>query len=73
MDDLIDLARAVQFLGPKFVLVKGGYSPFKASGTIADAHAERELMIDILYGEGQVTKIETRYRNSNRVFFGMLV
>lgn len=64
VDDLIDLAKAVQALGPKFVLVKGGHLPFKKDGTIASIDAERVLMIDILYGDGQVTKIETKYQKS---------
>jgi hydroxymethylpyrimidine kinase/phosphomethylpyrimidine kinase len=64
VDDLVDLAKAVQSLGPKFVLVKGGHLPFKKDGTIASTDAERELMVDILYGEGQVTKIETKYQKS---------
>lgn len=64
VDDLVDLAKAVQSLGPKFVLVKGGHLPFKKDGTIASTDGERELMVDILYGEGQVTKIETKYQKS---------
>jgi hydroxymethylpyrimidine kinase/phosphomethylpyrimidine kinase len=64
VDDMIDLAKAVQSLGPKFVLVKGGHLPFKKDGTVAATEAERELMIDILYGEGQVTKIEAKYQLS---------
>jgi hydroxymethylpyrimidine/phosphomethylpyrimidine kinase len=64
VDDLINLAKAVQSLGPKYVLVKGGHLPFKKDGTIANTDSERELMIDILYGEGQVTRIETKYQKS---------
>lgn len=64
VDDLISIAKAVQSLGPKFVLVKGGHLPFKMDGTIAKTDAEKELMIDILYGEGQVTRIESRYQKS---------
>ena len=64
VNDLIDIAKAVQALGPKFVLVKGGHLPFKKDGTIAHTETERELMIDVLYGEGQVTRIETSYQHS---------
>ncbi|TVY34379.1 putative hydroxymethylpyrimidine/phosphomethylpyrimidine kinase [Lachnellula subtilissima] len=61
--DLIEIAKSVQSLGPKYVLVKGGHLPFKKDGTVATTDEERELMIDILYGEGEVTRIETAYQN----------
>jgi hydroxymethylpyrimidine kinase/phosphomethylpyrimidine kinase len=64
VNDLISVAKLVQSLGPKYVLVKGGHIPFKKDGTVAKAVEERESMIDILYGEGQVTRIETAYQNS---------
>ena len=64
VDDLISLAKSVQSLGPKYVLVKGGHLPLKRDGTIASTEAERELMIDILYGEGRVTRIEAKYQKS---------
>lgn len=64
VDDLIDLAKAVQSLGPKYVLVKGGHLPFKKDGTVASTNSEREVVIDILYGEGQVTRIQTKYQKS---------
>jgi hydroxymethylpyrimidine kinase/phosphomethylpyrimidine kinase len=64
VDDLISLAKAVQSLGPKYVLVKGGHLPFKKDDTIATSDEEKEIMIDILYGEGSVTRIETIYQKS---------
>jgi hydroxymethylpyrimidine/phosphomethylpyrimidine kinase len=64
VDDLISLAKAVQSLGPKFVVVKGGHLPFKADGTVAKSDAERELMVGILYGEGEVTTMASKYRKS---------
>jgi hydroxymethylpyrimidine kinase/phosphomethylpyrimidine kinase len=64
VDDLIAIAKAVQSLGPKYVLVKGGHLPFKKDGTVAKEESEREVMFDILYGEGHVTRIETNYQNS---------
>jgi hydroxymethylpyrimidine kinase/phosphomethylpyrimidine kinase len=64
VEDLVDLAKAVQSLGPKYVLVKGGHLPFKKDGTVANNPEDRDLMVDILYGEGRVTRIETAYQNS---------
>ncbi len=64
VDDLINLAKAVQRLGPQYVLVKGGHLPFKKDGTVAQTEAEKELMVDVLYGQGKVTRIETKYSTS---------
>ena len=64
VDDLINMAKTVQSLGPQYVLVKGGHIPFKKDGSVAKTDEEREMMVDILYGEGEVTKIETAYQKS---------
>lgn len=64
VDDLISIAKSVQSLGPKYVLVKGGHLPFKKDGSIATNDEDKALMIDILYGEGIVTRIETAYQKS---------
>jgi hydroxymethylpyrimidine kinase/phosphomethylpyrimidine kinase len=64
VDDLINLAKDLQSLGPKYVLVKGGHLPLRKNGSIASTEAEKEIMIDVLYGEGQATKIETKYQKS---------
>jgi hydroxymethylpyrimidine kinase/phosphomethylpyrimidine kinase len=64
VNDLIDYARILQSLGPKYVLVKGGHLPFKRDGNVAKTDAERHSVVDILYGEGKVTRIETLYQNS---------
>ena len=64
VSDLITIAKAVHSLGPKFVLLKGGHLPLTKDGEVANTAAERVLMVDILYGEGAVTRIETVYQNS---------
>jgi hydroxymethylpyrimidine kinase/phosphomethylpyrimidine kinase len=64
VNELIEIAKAVQSLGPKFVLLKGGHLPLKKNGDVARTAAERVLMVDILYGEGIVTRMETAYQNS---------
>ena len=64
VEGLIDLAKALQAMGPKYVLLKGGHLPFKADGTVAETDAERVLMVDVLFGEGEVTRIETTYSKS---------
>jgi hydroxymethylpyrimidine/phosphomethylpyrimidine kinase len=64
IDDLINIAKAVQSLGPEYALVKGGHLPFKNDGTIALEEAERELIVDVLYGNGKVLRIDSVYRKS---------
>lgn len=64
IDDLVNIAKAVQSLGPEYVLVKGGHLPFKSDGTIALEEGERELMVDILCGNGEVLRIDSAHRKS---------
>ncbi|TGO45460.1 hypothetical protein BCON_0390g00030 [Botryotinia convoluta] len=64
LDDLKEIAKSVQSLGPKYVLVKGGHLPLQKDGTVATKEEEKELMVDILYGEGVITEIRTRYQKS---------
>ncbi|KAI0022019.1 Phosphomethylpyrimidine kinase-domain-containing protein [Xylariomycetidae sp. FL0641] len=64
VDDLEKVARQVQKLGPKWVLVKGGHVPFNHDGTVAKTPEEKQLVVDLLFGAGQVTKFESRYLES---------
>lgn len=64
VEDLISLAKAVQALGPKYVLVKGGHTPFNKDRRIAITDDEKMLMVDVLYGEGEAVCIETKYQAS---------
>lgn len=65
VDDLEALARKTQEeLGSQWVLIKGGHVPFKGDGTIAATPEERELMVDVLFGEGRITRIESAYQDS---------
>ncbi|KAF7541449.1 hypothetical protein G7054_g662 [Neopestalotiopsis clavispora] len=62
--DLEELARQTQKLGPKWILIKGGHVPFKKDGTIAKEAEERELVVDVLFGEGQITRFVSPYQKS---------
>ncbi|KAI1847795.1 hypothetical protein JX265_009223 [Neoarthrinium moseri] len=64
IEDLENLARMTQELGPEWVLIKGGHVPFKKDGTIARSPEERQLMVDVLYGEGRITRIGGTYQDS---------
>jgi hydroxymethylpyrimidine kinase/phosphomethylpyrimidine kinase len=65
VEDLEKLARITKGeLGPEWVLIKGGHVPFKKDGTIAVTPEERERMVDVLFGEGKITRIEGTYQHS---------
>ncbi|KAK0723019.1 Phosphomethylpyrimidine kinase-domain-containing protein [Lasiosphaeria miniovina] len=64
IDDLEAIANAVYSLGPKWVLVKGGHCPFRKGGGVARTTEERELVVDVLVGEGRTVRIETPYQES---------
>jgi hydroxymethylpyrimidine/phosphomethylpyrimidine kinase len=64
VENLISVAKSIQLLGPSYVLVKGGHLPFTIDGKAAKAEEEKELVVDILYGNGIVTRIDTAYQRS---------
>lgn len=64
VDDMAVLAKRIQELGPKWVLVKGGHSPFKKDGTFATAEEDKAMVVDVLYGEGQVHQVVSNYQQS---------
>lgn len=63
--DMAVLAMAIQSLGPKWVLVKGGHSPFKKDGIFATKEEDKYQVVDVLYGEGQVYQTVSDYQKSS--------
>ena len=65
VSDLVDIARQVQQLGPKWVLLKGGHLPLTRQGRISEAEADRHLVVNVLCGDtGATTLLETDYIES---------
>ncbi|RYC65826.1 hypothetical protein CHU98_g386 [Xylaria longipes] len=65
IENLEDLARQLQALGPNWVLVKGGHAPFKKDGTAAASPEQREIIVDVLLGpDGNAIRIESPYIDS---------
>jgi hydroxymethylpyrimidine kinase/phosphomethylpyrimidine kinase len=64
VDSIIEIAKAIQQLGPKYVLLKGGHLPLTKERLVPKSDAEQELVLNVLYGEGQVTLIENGYVRS---------
>lgn len=65
VDDLEDLGRRLLELGPEWVLLKGGHTPFKGDGKAAQTEDEMELVYDVLVGTDSVTRIKGAYQKSN--------
>ncbi|KAI9795595.1 MAG: hypothetical protein M1833_006916 [Piccolia ochrophora] len=63
LEDLIDLATAVQGLGPEYVLLKGGHAPLTETRSIA-SQGEEYMVADVLVGNGSKTIIETAFQAS---------
>jgi len=62
--DLEAMARAVLSLGPQWVLVKGGHSPFRRDLAASTTPGERHLVVDVLVGPDYLGRIETPYQES---------
>ncbi|KAK5287156.1 trifunctional hydroxymethylpyrimidine kinase/phosphomethylpyrimidine kinase/thiaminase [Cryomyces antarcticus] len=64
LDDLIKMAKAVQNLGPKYVLIKGGHLPLTRGGAVSVEEADRHVVVNVLYGEGNTVIVENDYQKS---------
>jgi len=64
LEDLNGVIRAVKSLGPKYVLLKGGHLPLDKNGKIASSEADREKVVDLLLGEGDIQYLSSKYLTS---------
>jgi hydroxymethylpyrimidine kinase/phosphomethylpyrimidine kinase len=64
VDDIVSIAKEIQKLGPRYVLVKGGHLPLTKGGLVSKDEANRDVVLNVLYGEGEVTMMETAYQKS---------
>ncbi|KAI9820265.1 MAG: hypothetical protein M1827_005887 [Pycnora praestabilis] len=62
--DVIEIAKAIQSLGSKYVLLKGGHLPLTREGVISYNEADKHIVVDVLYGNGQQVVFETDYLKS---------
>lgn len=61
LDDLVNVARIVQSLGPRYVLVKGGHLPLTRDGLISKEVLDSYTIVDVLYNGSEATIYETAY------------
>ncbi|KAM5353923.1 hypothetical protein ACJ41O_000573 [Fusarium nematophilum] len=65
VEDLEAVARRIQALGPRWVLVKGGHCPMKEDLTAAEAEEERKVVVDVLVGgHGEAVRVQSPYQSS---------
>ncbi|RPA78069.1 hypothetical protein BJ508DRAFT_416700 [Ascobolus immersus RN42] len=61
LEGLEQLAKSVQGLGPRWVLLKGGHAPLTKGLTTAQTEEEREVVVDILTNGKEVHLFRTPY------------
>ncbi|KAI9798915.1 MAG: hypothetical protein M1825_004928 [Sarcosagium campestre] len=63
VDDMIDLAKSIEELGPTYVLLKGGHMPFNTDESVEGAEGKR-YVADILVGPHGTTVMKTDFLES---------
>lgn len=64
VNDIVEIAKSIQELGPKFVLLKGGHLPLTKGRVVSKDEADRNVILNVLYGDGKAVLMETEYLNS---------
>ena len=62
--DIINMAKVVQRLGPRYVLIKGGHLPLTRDGRISRREVKRQAIIDVLYDGTEAILFQTDYSPS---------
>jgi hydroxymethylpyrimidine kinase/phosphomethylpyrimidine kinase len=63
-DDLVEMAKALQRLGPKYVLLKGGHIPLTKDRKVSAEIAGDNIVFNVLAGPDGVETYETEYLKS---------
>ena len=64
VDGLETIARALQGLGPQWVLVKGGHIPFTENGAAAKTDNDKCIVVDVLAGPDTTLRFESRFQGT---------
>lgn len=63
-DDLVQMAKELQKLGPQYVLLKGGHIPLTRDRKITKDEADYHIVFDVLAGTDGVNTLESEFLNS---------
>ena len=61
LEDIVDVAKLVQGLGPKWVLVKGGHAPLGMDDRVTEEKGEGKVVANVLWGHGERWVLKTAY------------
>ncbi|KAH0558676.1 hypothetical protein GP486_004677 [Trichoglossum hirsutum] len=64
LEDIIDMAKRIHALGPRYVLVKGGHMPLHKDPSDIRGEHGRQAVVNVLYGNDEITLIEMDYINT---------
>lgn len=64
LNDIVNIARTLQSLGPQYVLVKGGHLPLTKDGWISTQNADHHTIVNVLYDGDRARVYETDYQSS---------
>jgi hydroxymethylpyrimidine kinase/phosphomethylpyrimidine kinase len=64
LEDIVDIAKRIHALGPRYVLVKGGHLPLHKDRFDLSREHGRQIVVNVLYGNGETILIETDYINT---------
>jgi hydroxymethylpyrimidine kinase/phosphomethylpyrimidine kinase len=64
LPDVIQLARELHELGPKYVLLKGGHLPLMANQLKPENPKDASIVVDVLYSKEATISIQTDYLTS---------
>ena len=61
IDELVEVARQIQALGPRYVLLKGGHLPLTKAGTISNHEPDRHLVVNVFHDGKHAMLFESHY------------
>lgn len=64
VDDIVNMAKRIQQLGPTYVLLKGGHLPLTKERLVSKAEEEREIVLNVLVSKDNMTMMESEYLRS---------
>jgi hydroxymethylpyrimidine/phosphomethylpyrimidine kinase len=64
VDDIVEIAKLIQKLGPEYVLLKGGHLPLTKGRLVAKDEASQHIVLNVLYGQDTAVLIENDYLKS---------
>jgi hydroxymethylpyrimidine kinase/phosphomethylpyrimidine kinase len=64
IDGIVAMAKRIQKLGPKYVLLKGGHLPLTKGRLVSKGEEDREIVLNVLVSQDDVTMMESEYLHS---------